>query len=316
METLTSESAQLTEEAIREMADFFRLIFANSYAEQYLFYPSIGKAISPQQADEMYRQATGERLWKISPDGDMIPLDQLDALNLETFPRYTEPAGEQALFWMDPKTTLANFERKLRAGAHIVTLREQDTRALVGLIFGHQCTVLEAFETEEWINPHCYSVLQDSRHHRVFSTSLDRLNEVLREHPVKFQGLLEPRGQLYSDSLVYVWNCYAIVSSLRKQGRVAEMTRKFFALLPREMKENLIELGEPLYGSKSHLRMKVAGAVDVPGILTPERTLTGGEAVLIAAPLHEFAEVYSLSDKDFRKRMRSLARSCPATGLL
>lgn len=290
-QNLHSESPELTDEIIQEISDFFLWIFANEFAGQYLFYPTEGKPIPPHIVFGKQK-------------GAFISLKELKAFDPKAYPKHPT-TGEHAVFWIDPEVTFRRFQEKFKKNAHITLLRKNKDQTLAGFIFGHRCTLREAFSSEEWENPHYYSSYSGKQHWRSFEVFQEKINQALQRYPEKFAPLLGEKKCLEADDPVYVWNCFALTPEARRQGKTLEMTREFFSQIPKEMKEQLIELGEPLFGSQSHHMMRTAGAIDIPGFLKQGDHLNDGDPLLIAAPLSEFAETYSLNRESFRKKAQS-----------
>jgi hypothetical protein len=293
LERITSE--QITQNHIREITDFFIWIFANDFAGQYLFYPSMGTPISAQEA------------FGVQP-GEYIDVERLKSFSLEDFPRHPQ-TGEQAVFWIDPEVTARKLAAKLKKDGHAVLVRSRDTGQVEGFIFGHKCTLREAFETEEWQNPHGYSRSEYTGDHRKFDNFLQKIQGAIAMNRERFAQLLTGPLDLTEESEVYIWNCFAMSPGLRAQGLSLEMIREFFALIPMEMREKLFEIGEPLYRSFSHHMMRAAGARDISGVLQPGENLQKGDQLLILGALSEFASVFSLPREEYRRRIKAVEKS-------
>lgn len=278
----------MTPELIAELSDAFRYIFANAFG-QFVFYPSEGKIVSPNE---------------LLGNQGYVSLEILDNIDLSAFSH--PDAGEIPLFWHHPEKTAANLQQKLAAKGHIAILRNQKTGQIEAFSFGYSCTFSEAFnDYEEWKNPFNYSKYQTpEKYLRDMSQALDLLNIHLAIHEAYFreQGF-EGSLNLNADSLIYVWNAMGSMPHLRGSGRILDVTRASFSLIPPAMRSNLLEIGETQFDSKAHNMFKVAGAIDVPGVLNdPTRSLEKDDIVMIAAPLCSFVETFSLSASALREK--------------
>ncbi|MBF0372990.1 MAG: hypothetical protein HQL39_06175, partial [Alphaproteobacteria bacterium] len=259
IENLTS--AELTPKTIGQIGDLFRYLFCNGFG-QYLFYPSVGAPISAAEAHGV-------------PHGTYVPLAALDAFAPATFPR-NPTTGERAVFWHHPDVVPKKLVEKLAKDANIGLLWDDNHARLLGFIFGHHCTLAEAFLTEEWHNPHYYSGLTDGPHLRDLSVFCDALNAGL----AKAHGALGvPIQTLAPETELYVWNCFGTVPEARR-GAVFDLARSFFRHV--KPRENELVIGEAKYGSTAHTMFRRAGAIDVPGFYaTADHVIESGDGILM-----------------------------------
>ena len=283
IESLTS--AELADEKIQEISDFYRYIFANSFG-QYLFYPSIGKPISPQEVFGL-------------KNNQYASLEQLDSFSLEDFPIHPQ-TGEQAIFWIDPEITFQNLKHKLGKDAQVSLLKENQTDKICGFIFAHKCTVKEEFQSEEWENPFYYSKLKDKNYYRDFDDYLKKLNEALFLNKDKFKFILGKEVKLHPDSEIYAWNTIATDPSAQKSGKVLEMSKEFFKLVISEMQKDMIVIGEAQYQSTAHSMFKTAGHINILNILKKGK-LEKNDPIISVGNLFETAKIFSLSMREFVK---------------
>lgn len=260
LQHLSSESPELTDELIRQFTDTFRFIFCNPPYGQYLFYPSEGKAISPQKVF-----ATEERY---------ISLETLDHFDLESFPRHPQ-TGEQALFWHDPETSFRRFQKKLRERAYLTLLRKPRSEDILGACLGYETTLQRAFEQEEWKNPFHYSQLEDPKRFRDKTNFIERIR-------TKIACEISPTTE------VFCYNCIFVDPALQEKGIGFLMQKEFLEQLPSELLELLV-ISEMIAGTKIfELAIKYFNATPVPGILTSQDPPRSGDGVIIIAKLNHY----------------------------
>lgn len=250
-------SREITPEIVGEIADFFRYMFCNAFG-QYIFYPSEGVAISPKEAFG-------------TSDKTYIPLDQLDAFDLDAFPRH--PAtGERAEFWHHPDVTRDIFLRKLGSHAHISIVRGSDGN-IEGVCFGHKCTLRDAFETEEWENPQLYSGIP-SQNMRSFDVFKEKISTAIRDN--EELGL---SADISDEDMVYVWN--TVACSPRARGYSRKLMSGLRDLVEQEEKNDLLEIYEAQHGSIADRMFRRAGGIYVPGFLQDEDVQKGDSILSI-----------------------------------
>jgi predicted GNAT family N-acyltransferase len=284
IETITS--IELNDEKLKEIANFFRFIFNNLYDGQYLTYPSIGTPISVQQ------------VFGVDKD-TCVPLEQLDVYDTSQFPVHSE-TDEKAIFWHNPEVTFQRFKEKSKKDAHFAIFRDCETEKIAGLIFGHICTLKEAFETEEWENPLYYSSIKNPEQFRDFQVFLNNINKKLKSHDLQ---------QLYPDSLVYSWNLIATRQDVRGLKYFLKLMKHFLNLIPKEIKKNLIVIGEAKHKSTAYTYFKMCGLIDVPGILTDGETLKKDDPHILVGSLSQLAQTFSLPLEEFITLKKILGNS-------
>lgn len=243
LQHLTSESPELTDDVIQQFANTFRFIFCNPPYGQYLFYPSEGRPISPQevfQTDEPY-----------------VKLDRLDGFDLNSFPRHPE-TDEQALFWQDPHITLERFQKKLRNNAQLTLLKQAESGSILGACLGYRASVKEVFESEEWQNPFHYSSHEDKAQFRDFNTFVSSIQAALSVH--------YPEIQLAADTIIFCQNCLFILPELQHSGVIFQMVHHFLANLPEHVLQ-LPAISEALNRSSIFHLLTRLGAISVPDAL-------------------------------------------------
>ena len=288
IETLNEPDFNDPEKAkvLQELSNAFRYTFNNRSGKnkgfgQFLFYPSEGKPISPQ---EVFGAKKGE----------YIPLELMDSFDTSKYPLHPK-TGEEALIWHHPEVVRENFKSKLHRNGHISIMRNQQTNEIIGFSFGYPTTVRKACEYEEWINPYGYSLAKDERYFRNFNIILEKLNKTLKSNHNNFNFSYSGETQLKPDSPIYVWNAMGTLPVVRGSGNMMKITDASFGLIPEELREKLLHIGETEYLSNAHRMFKESGAVEVPGALNDEsRSLKENDIVMITSPLSGFIERFSL----------------------
>lgn len=278
VETITSK--ELDDKTLRQITDFFRLMFTNAFDGQYLVYPSIGEPISTQEVFD-----TGPN--------EFVPLEKLDSFDPSTYPKHPE-TGENAVFWHNPDVTFEKFKEKSLKDAHYAIFRDLETDEIAGLMFGHKGSIKEVFSTEEWENPLHYSGTENPESIRDFKTFLDKLNEQLASKEL---------DSLDEESAIYGWNCIATRPDVRGLEYLTRLTKAFFGMIPEEMKNKLLIVGETQFKTRPHALFKTAGGMDITGILTDSDNIEKGDPVIIVGPLDNAAGIFSLSKKEFVEMM-------------
>lgn len=285
------DASDMTPDRVQEIADFYRYTFANAF-EQYLFYPSQMEPIGVDQvpAFEQYGPSAT----------NYVPLQALDAFDPADFPLHPQ-TGERAQFWHHPDVTRDHFHQKLARG-HVALLRDDETGLIKGFSLGHQNTVRGLFSAEEWKNPVHYSGVELEGSYRSFAEHLETINRFLVEQRDLFHGILADQAIMRPDDQVYGWNTVATDPSTRGLKVVLEILRHFFDLIPQNLKDSLINLGEARKGDTSLAMFQVAGARPIEGYLSPQPQAQDGDSVFLVHPLARFAETFSLSARDFTRQ--------------
>jgi len=242
-------SADVTPELTKEIADFFRYIFANAYG-QYAFFPSEGKALT---TEEVLGESEG-----------YVSLQELDGL--KNFPLHPE-TEEEAIFWHDPEVTLKRMREKFQKQAHLVLLRKQENEQLVGMTFGYEATLKDSFHHEEWHNPHHYSRLETSPFLRDYATFENAINEAMAGNRERFGSVLGNKNAVDADTITYVWNCIALAPRITGRGTGGILASTFFQWISEQTDPNVLQLAEVIPGSTAHGMLTKGGAIEVPGAL-------------------------------------------------
>lgn len=278
-------SVELNEQILKEISDFFRFIFNNSYGGQFLTYPSIARPIS---AHAIFGKDKNE----------YIPLNKLDNFDPSTYPEHPE-THEKAIFWHDPEITIKRFTEKSAHNAHFALMRDIETNEIAGLMFGHKCTVRQVFESEEWQNPLYYSGIENPKQYRDFQNFLIKINNVLRNNGWQ---------EIDSNTEIYGWNCVATRQDARGLENLLRMTKRFFEIIPDEFRDLTI-IGETIHQSRAHALFRTGGALDVPGILVPGSEISTSDPQIAVASLEEFSKTFKLSPENFLLKMKKVLSS-------
>lgn len=262
--------AEISPELVYEVSTKFRELYCNAY-EQYVFYPSEAKAISPKQ---------------IFKTEDYVPLEQLDSLDLDEH-KHPE-TGEVPAFWHDPEVVKERLNHLIQEG-QIALSRNAETSEIEAFTYGYRSSTKEAFEREEWRNPINYSGLENPEQVRDFSLFLEAINRIVAENPETF----EETDALSKDSSVYVWNQFGVMPSGRGKGKMKEVAGKLAKLLEKNGDLHGIGLLETQSGSLAHKIFQKAGALDVPGALDKSFAEEEVEIMLMVFSLKNFASYFS-----------------------
>lgn len=242
-------SAELTDEKIDEITDFFRLIFNNDWPELAVCTDCDSKL--PQGMRKSAKEVFGAE--------EHVPLTQMDSMKeMPCCPECTKP---MAIFH-DPQKTRANLAEKLSNDGYVSLLRSGEHDKIAGFVFGYGTTLEREFSLE-WANAYEYMAKQDPKYDR----SLDELVKKLGEHV--------PDRNLGPDSQVFAWNCVAIGPEARGMRHFATVMGNFFNSLPPEKRE-LSVVGEVLRKSPAHSIFRKLGGIDVPGYLEGDDTIIVG----------------------------------------
>ena len=270
VQTESYNQTEITPELIAELSDVFRELFCTEYG-QYVFYPSEGKAISPQQ---------------LFGTDEFVNLEQLDGLNFADYPH--PETGESPVFWHHPDIVPQRLSH-LSQNGQLAIIRNPDSGGMDAFTFGYHATVTEAFENEEWHNPFQYSGFEDPKRVRDISKFLASLNEAIRNNREVF-GEMDP---LSEEGMVYVWNQIGVIPSARRTGKMRQLTSTFFEQLKHRGELPVVGLSEVPVNSLIHGIVREAGAVDIRGALTSPEGKDNHDITLIIYPLKSFIDFFT-----------------------
>ncbi|MGE3279036.1 MAG: SET domain-containing protein [Candidatus Altimarinota bacterium] len=276
VQTLLSESGEITDEVLWEVTWFFWWLFANDFAGQFLFYPSEKKPISAQQA------------FGVS-DGSYVPFEKLLTYSPAEYPVHPT-TGEQAIYWVHPQAAFQKFQQKFSQQG-ILTLLRDEAGQIIGLTFGRKCSLRDAFSQEEWENPVAYSGHAVSEK-RDFKRFMDSINQTLNHHPHLTEGSERPQ-QLSAESEVYVWNCIGISKNAHGKGHFWKLTSEFFKHIPEKDRKSLWNIAEAVVGNTAYKLFKRARTIDVPEALGEEKPPQENESTMIITPLEDFVTTFT-----------------------
>jgi hypothetical protein len=240
VESLSSDSPELTSELLNEISDFFRYTFNNSFPE-YVVCTDCDVQFSAMEVlgTEKY-----------------IPLHKLDdENNVPCCPK----CDEKMEFFHDMKTVSQKIEENLKKNAYISLLRNNKNEKLEGLAFARFDTFENTFQ-KEWANEYIYMGKQENYFDRDMDSFCKKINKVFQE-----KQLDEIRPQ----SEVFCWNCTAINPEAQGLGNLLKMLRKLFVQLSEEEQIGHFVL-ETRTDSTAHKLLKMAGAIDIPEIFSEE----------------------------------------------
>ena len=252
---------ELTEAKIKEIADFFRLIFNNDWPEFVVCPPCDSKLPDGMKmsASEVY-----------GTKGETVPLEIMD-----TNPIIPDCpcCGEKMKIFHDPEKTYKNLSKKLGKDGYASLLRSKDDR-IAGFAFGYGCTLEEEF-WHEWGNKYHYMAEEDPRYNRDFGNFLQRLNEEF------------PDANFTSDSEIFCWNCVAASQEARGAKNSILLIQALFDSLPDE-KQDLYIIGETLKGSNAHKIFRKLSGRDVEGVLEGDGTIIAGNVGRVTEGIKHF----------------------------
>jgi len=248
IEIYPANSQNISEQLVSEVSDAFRRVFNHEPYGQFLFYPSTGKAIS------------AEKVFKLSAStyADLTTLNQFD---LDSYPKRK---GDQALFWTDPEVTREKLKAKLRKDSTLIIIRRQQDRQLLGMALGRTIPLHEAFETEEWQNPHYYSRLESKQYHRDANAFYQNINKALSDG--------SSNQQITPETEIFLWSCVFTTPEGRGQGLFPLLAQHLLDSIPSD-KQNLLLLGEVMKDSKMHEICKAVEHVLVPNVFDKDALL-------------------------------------------
>lgn len=277
IETLKSP---IDESVIREVTAFFRETFSNDW-------PTYAVC---QDCDST--RPGGMRL--SAPDvydtgGRRVPIEVLD--HLPIIPD-CPCCGEQMEMFMDAQRTFEKLDAKLNRDGFLALLRDPNTNEILGLTFGHICTLKEAFDMEEWGHPYSYSAAPDPKHYQDFDPFCARIRERLAEVGYSGPSVEGP------DTDVFLSNCAITHPKIRGLGFLPFFLQGFVNSIPDEIKDRYATLGEVENGSKFHHVMLDAGQIGVGGVLAE------GYSIVIGS-LRRISDRLNLPPSEFKRRPRS-----------
>ncbi len=273
---------------IGELAKSFREMFNNAFG-QFIFYPSDGEAISYDRALELQQKNT--------PQKSFVSIQEMDSFDLDEL--RSPLTGEVPMFWHHPQVTEKILYKKLcESDGYASFLMSKENDQLLGAIFARVCSVKEEFESEEWQNPFLYSGLEDKSKFRKLDDLLDVLNVALEENPQLKSYLKDTNEEFTGETKVFGWNNMYIHPSIRKSGQMLQMTKAFFDMVG-DLKNEILILGETMYGSHAYGIFTNSGLIDVHGFLNSNQ-ISDGDIILKVGPLGPIADAFSMSSKEFR----------------
>ena len=246
-EVLTS--AEITEEKIREISDFFRLIFNNDWPEFVVCPPCDTKLEDGMKFSASQVYGTGDQ---------PVPVETIDID--QKVPNCPNCVEKMKIFH-DPRKTFQKLKERLEKDGYLSLLRDMETNEIEGLVYGYGCTLKEQFESE-WGNRYVYMAEQFPEYDRSFDRFLECLNDTF------------PDENFGPDKEVFCWNCVA--TSHRARGNLKTLILNFLDAVP-SGKHDLYNIGETEIGSKFHQILLVAGSVDIKGFLGGGEVLTGNK---------------------------------------
>jgi len=167
-EPLRSEvlsSKELTPETIREISDFFRLIFNNDWPEFVVCLPcdsTLPKGMK-LSAPEVYET-----------NGESVPISIMDTL--PKIPDCPNCSKKMQLFH-DPKKTFQRLKERLTKGGYVSLLRDRETDKIEGFAYGYGCTLKNQFESE-WGNR--YNYMADP--HPDYDRSFEKISQLSKHN--------------------------------------------------------------------------------------------------------------------------------------
>lgn len=268
-------SAELTDENLQEVTDFFRLVF-NNYWPDYLYCPPCDFDSGGQKrfsASEIF-----------GAKNETIPLEVMD--NFSEGHECPDCDGELELMH-DPEFSLKRMKEKLEKDGYVSLMRRNDDDRIVGFALGYEAKLRDEFE-HEWGNWYPYAKEQNREYDRDFDLFLAQLKEHLDEG-------------LEADTRVFCWNCVGKLSEVRGNESMARIMQGFFQEILQDdpSRADIYIVGEVLKGTPAHGIFKTVGGKDIPEILE-------GEDTIIAGPLGYIARVFGLDAKSFRKKKETV----------
>jgi GNAT superfamily N-acetyltransferase len=264
---LRSGLPELDEKLIRTFSEAFQMVFANHPYDQFLFYPSEGKAISAQE---------------VFQTSEAVGLDQIRDFDLNTYPSHPT-TGEKAFYWMERARTFEMFRGKLKKNAFISLLRNSENDAFAGAILGYECSLEEAFEHEEWQDDKLYSTIRMPEKYR---DKGDYLRKIQEEASSCFP---EPES-ISLQTRVFCFNCIFLMPEHQGRGIGYHLIKTFLDQLPQETLD-MPSIAEMVIGTtllkrtKSNPKTKV-----ISGVLNDPNSDNPGDRVLIISNANTFKQ--------------------------
>jgi len=263
---ITSEvltSAELTDEKLDEITDFFRLVFNNDWPE-FVVCKSCDSSL-PQGMRLSAKEVFGVQ--------DHVPLSTMDSMSqMPECPHCTQPMQ----IFHDPKKTRDNLKERLGEDGYVSLLRSSHGDKIAGFVFGYGTTLEQEFH-HEWRNKYHYSAEEEPEYERSFDELVKLLHEFV------------PDRNLKPESEVFAWNCVATGPEIRGMKHFVVMMKAFFNSLPEE-KRDLSVVGEVLKGSAAYSIFHKLGGIDVPDYLTGEDTIIIGHVGTITDRINKSAK--------------------------
>jgi hypothetical protein len=202
----TISSAELTSEVLKEVSDFYRWGFNNFNNKHYLVNPATQEFLSSQEVFQ-------------KKDDEFVDIETMD--NFQDFPK--DEAGNQFVFWHDPRRTYECLERKFEKDANITLLRDKNSNKILGMSSWFKRPFKEIFK-EEFQYPFDYSTNAESLnkiHERSFSQSSQLIGET-------FSRSIDP------DEAVVCWNSLVLSPEARNFKTFIPLLGRFMDSLSTE----------------------------------------------------------------------------------
>lgn len=245
VETITSDSPELTPELLEEISDFFRYTFNNAFPE-YAVCTDCDVSIS---APEVF-----------GTEGRYVSLDQLD--NEGNLPCCPE-CDKQMKFFHDAGQVLKKLEQKFQKDGRITLLKVAETNEIEGMTFGYYDS-LEGVVEKEWGHPYNYMKKEYQKKEQKFDA----------EGATK--KILETNKALEEQTEICCWNC--IMLNPEAQGNMNILVQDFLDSLT---KTDIAVVAQVIAGSISHSLLKRRGYNEVEGIFPKEYLLMMGNLELV-----------------------------------
>lgn len=262
-ENYRSEPPKMTDKLIRKFTNSFRETFCNKPYNQFLFFPSEGTPISPQEVFN-----TQEKYF------DLETLDSFDSR------KYKHPiTNEEALLWQDPETIFQKFHEKFRKDAFLTIMTRQKSGDIAGAAFGYIEKISKVFEQEEWKDPTLYSKHHDPNQFRSFDNFLKRIQEATKS--------IDGIDHISEETRVFCLNCIFIKPEIQGNNNGLAIMGQFLQELPREI-DSLPVICEMIVGTEIYNTAIQNGGIAVPGILSDESELKPKTGVIMVSQLKKY----------------------------
>jgi len=237
VETITSNSPELTPELLQDISDFFRYTFNNAFPEYAVCTDCDVSLSAPEVFDTQ---------------GKYVPLEKLD--NNQNLPCCPD-CNKQMKFFHDAEQVFQKIQENFKQKAHISLLRENTDGKLAGITFAYFDTFKNAFK-KEWSNEYLYMKEQDDIFDREKNSFLDKINAMFWQQEME---------ELFLESEVFCWNCTAINPEAKGLRNVSSLVKELFSSVEEENKEKHFIL-ETRTDSAAYKLLKILGAINVPDI--------------------------------------------------